>query len=115
MIKDARSLRRKLLEKYGWTSFGETVRAARIEKGYTLEAVANKIGTHKGYISGIESGKVNPPAAKMIEKYALFLGLSSSALTIIAWAEKAPITILKQAVGLVREQELRALARPAIR
>jgi transcriptional regulator with XRE-family HTH domain len=105
MAKDARSLRRKLLETYKWVTFGERVRKARLEKGYTLETVAKKIGTHKGYISGIESGKVNPPAAHMIEKYGMVVGINPTVLTILAWAEKAPITILMHAVHLVQKVE----------
>jgi transcriptional regulator with XRE-family HTH domain len=65
--------------------FGDLVRKLRKERGLTLEAVAGKIGTHKGYVSGIENDKVNPPSIKIIKKYAKVLGQDARALARLAW------------------------------
>jgi transcriptional regulator with XRE-family HTH domain len=44
--------------------FGDLVRKMRKEKSLTLEAVAKKVGSHKGYVSGIENDRVNPPLVR---------------------------------------------------
>jgi transcriptional regulator with XRE-family HTH domain len=55
-----------------------------------LEAVAKKIGSHKGYVSGIENDKVNPPSIKIIKKFAKLFGQDARTLARIAWVDKAP-------------------------
>lgn len=61
----------------------------------TLEAVAKKIGSHKGYISGIENGKVNPPSLKIIRKFCRLFSQDEKTMVRIAWVDKAP-PILKE-------------------
>ena len=75
--------------------FGDLVKKLRKGKGLTLEAVAKKLGSHKGYVSGIENDKVNPPSIKIIKKYAKVLGQDARTLARIAWVDKAP-EILRQ-------------------
>ena len=70
--------------------FGVVVKRVRLEKGWTLEQVAKKLGTHKGYVSGIETGKVNPPSAKLVRRYARTLGRDEKDLLRRAHTEKAP-------------------------
>lgn len=70
--------------------FGDLVWKLRKEKGLTLEAVARSIGTHKGYVSGIENDKVNPPSVKIIKKYAKVFGQNARTLARLAWVDKAP-------------------------
>ena len=70
--------------------FGDLVRTLRKERGLTLEFIGRKIGTNKGYISGIENGKANPPSVKVIKKYAKALGQDTKHLVRIAWVDKAP-------------------------
>lgn len=72
------------------THFGAVVKRLRKEKGLTLENVASKIGSHKGYVSGIESGKVNPPSVKLIRKFAKLFGQDERRLVLLAWVDKAP-------------------------
>ena len=71
-------------------TFGEFVRARRKMLELTLEQVARKAGSHKGYISGIESGKVRPPSARMVKRMAKALRLKVIPLLLMAYAEKAP-------------------------
>lgn len=73
--------------------FGELVRSLRLERDLTMEVLAGKLGTHKGYISGIESGKVNPPSVKVIQRYAKVLGQDVKRLVRMAWVDKAPALI----------------------
>lgn len=70
--------------------FSDTVKMLRQERGLTLEAVAEKLGSHKGYVSGIENKKVNPPSAKIVVKYAKLFHKSEAELLFKAWEEKAP-------------------------
>jgi transcriptional regulator with XRE-family HTH domain len=77
--------------------FGELVGRLRKERGLTLADVARKIGSQKGYISGIESGKVNPPSVKLIRKYAKAFGQDERALVRLAWVDKAPSIIREDA------------------
>jgi transcriptional regulator with XRE-family HTH domain len=56
----------------------------------TLEAVARAVGTHKGYVSGIELGRVHPPSARFVTKFARVLGVDDRELHRLACVEKAP-------------------------
>jgi transcriptional regulator with XRE-family HTH domain len=82
--------------------FASVVREARKSKGLTLQAVASKIGSHKGYCSGFEGRKVNPPSPAIVRKLAKFLGLDVLELLILATVEKAP----KEVREIMREGSL---------
>jgi transcriptional regulator with XRE-family HTH domain len=79
------------------SNFGDLVKRLRKEKSLTLEAVAKKIGSHKGYVSGIENDKVNPPSVKIIRKFAKLFAQDEKTLVRIAWADKAPQIIREDA------------------
>jgi transcriptional regulator with XRE-family HTH domain len=79
------------------SNFGDLVKRLRKERGLTLEAVAKKIGSHKGYVSGIENDKVNPPSVKIIKKFAKLFAQDERTLVRIAWADKAPAIIREDA------------------
>lgn len=82
--------------------FAAIVKAARQQKGMTLEAVASKLGTHKGYVSGFENRKVNPPSAKLVRKLAKLFGLDEKEMLILAVVEKAP----KEVREIIRDGSL---------
>lgn len=73
--------------------FGEIVKRLRQEKGWTIEDVARRIGTHKGYVCGIEKGNVNPPSAKLVIKLAKVLGGDENELLLRSVVEKVPCQI----------------------
>lgn len=75
------------------SNFGDLVKRLRKERAMTLEQVAKKIGSHKGYVSGIENDKVNPPSVKIIRKFARLFSQDEKNLVRIAWADKAPSII----------------------
>jgi len=77
--------------------FGTFVKTLRQEKGLTLEAVGKKIGSQKGYVSGIENGKVNPPSVTIILKWAKAFGQDPKTLVRLAWVDKAPSLIREDA------------------
>jgi transcriptional regulator with XRE-family HTH domain len=66
----------------GSKQFGELLRNARCGLSLTLDIVAKRAGTSKGYLSGIESGKVKPPRPAMLRKIARALRLDTEALLI---------------------------------
>jgi transcriptional regulator with XRE-family HTH domain len=80
------------------SNFGELVRKLRKERAMTLDQVAKKIGSHKGYVSGIENGKVNPPSVKFIRKFAKLFSHDEKSMVRIAWLDKAP-KIIKDELG----------------
>jgi len=82
-------------------TFGDLIKAQRIVRGLTLEALAKKTGTHKGYCSGIEHSHVNPPAAGMTMRLCRELGLEVEYMLLLAWAEKAPKQVRKIALDFV--------------
>ena len=83
------------------SNFGDLVKRLRKERNLTLEAVAKKINSHKGYVSGIENGKVNPPSVKIIRKFAKLFQQDERRLVRMAWADKAPALIRDEAQRLV--------------
>lgn len=77
--------------------FGQLVKRLRKEKGLTQHDVAKEIRTQKGYISGIETGRVKPPSLKIIKRYALLFGLDTRQLARLAWVDKAPALLRDEA------------------
>lgn len=81
--------------------FAKTVYKARSDKAMTLEAMAKKFKTHKGYLSGIENAKVAPPTMRYIRRMAGAYDLDLKALAMMSWLEKAPPEIQDEAIALV--------------
>lgn len=76
--------------------FGNLLRRLRHEKHHTLDQLAKACGTHKGYISGIEKGKINPPSARVIRKFAEVLGFDQKTMLKLGFLEKAPMEIREE-------------------
>jgi transcriptional regulator with XRE-family HTH domain len=70
--------------------FGKRLRELRKGKGMTLEALASRIGSSKGYLSGIENEKVNPPTEKFVRKLARIFGQDEVAFLKLAYLDKIP-------------------------
>lgn len=89
------------------SKFGRALLALRLSKGLTLEEMARKIGSHKGYISGFENAKVKPPSAKMLRRIAkLFSEIPLEAFLELAWVEKAPKEIQPKLLELIAQNPL---------
>lgn len=73
--------------------FGTLILALRKSRGLTLEAASKRTGTNKGYTSGIESGRVNPPSPKYIQRLAKLYGVDYLDLQELAFVSKAPKAI----------------------
>jgi len=85
------------------SGFGDLVKILRKGRGMTLEQVARKIGSHKGYVSGIENGKVNPPSVKFIRKFARVFQHDERQMVRLAYVDKAPKMIKDEARRLLDE------------
>lgn len=96
------------------SNFGELMRRLRRERGYSLKTVARKLGTQKGYLSGIENGKVNPPSAKLVSRISALYGQDERMLLRLAWADKAPSLIREDAVRMVHHADLEDDASPDV-
>jgi transcriptional regulator with XRE-family HTH domain len=73
--------------------FGEIVRRARQAKGLTLDALGAKTRMGKGYLCGIENGKVNPPSPARVKRMATHLALPEEDLLLLSYVVKAPKAI----------------------
>jgi transcriptional regulator with XRE-family HTH domain len=71
-------------------AFGKAIQEAKELKGWTLEQIAKKVGTYKGYISSQITGHVNPPSAKLVKKLAKALEIDEKKLLVLSYIEKAP-------------------------
>jgi len=96
------------------SNFGELMRRLRRERGYSLKTVARKLDTQKGYLSGIENGKVNPPSAKLVKRISQLFQQDERMLLRLAWADKAPNLIREDTVRMVSHAELDEDASPDV-
>lgn len=62
------------------TPLGERIRKLRLEKGLTLEALAEKVNSSKSYIWEIENKEVARPSAEKLRLIALALDTTSDML-----------------------------------
>ena len=69
-------------------TFGNRLKELRKRKGLTLKALADIIGSSKGYLSGIEHGKVNPPSDKFVRRIARAVGAQETDLLRLAYYDK---------------------------
>lgn len=81
--------------------YGLVIRDRRWFAKLTLEQVARKIGSHKGYISAIENNKVRPPSPRVTARLCKVLGMDLRTMLMRGWAEKAPALIRQDATDLV--------------
>ena len=76
--------------------FGKKIREARKDLKLTLDDVAKKIKTSKGYLSEIENGKKNPPSDKMIRKLCKILKIDRKILLRLSHIDKIPEDIKQE-------------------
>lgn len=100
----------EIMKKVGWRTFGERLHEARKNAGLTLEEVAKRIHSHKGYISGIENSKVNAPSPKAIKRLCQLFGWQPEEMLVVAWAEKAPIDVLETILCLASQCQAKQVA-----
>jgi transcriptional regulator with XRE-family HTH domain len=74
----------------GSKRFGTFLHARRKRCGLTLEVLAKACRSSKGYLSGIENGKVAPPRNGIVRMLAKALDLHEGVLRRVAVLEKLP-------------------------
>ena len=82
-------------------SYGGIIRQKRKEKKLTLEKVGRCIRSGKGYMSGIENGKVPPPSPAFTMRLCKLLDLEPHMMLALAWAQKAPKLIRDDMMAMV--------------
>ena len=87
-------------------SFGKRIKAACKTKGATLDAVAKVCRSHKGYISGIENGKVNAPSIRMVKRLCAFLDMDYFRMALVMTIEKAKDPDVREYLEAVCQDEL---------
>jgi len=90
---------------------GEMIRELRLERGLTLMAVAEAIGSTKSYLSMIENHRVGkPPSGKLLKELEVLLGVSDGRLHRAGDLERAPQGVRDQvkqmACDVARGREL---------
>jgi transcriptional regulator with XRE-family HTH domain len=69
---------------------GEKIKLRRIEKGWSLQELADRMGyANKSTVARIESGKIDPPQSKVV-KFAS--ALDTSVADLMGWIEGQEIT-----------------------
>ena len=92
---------RRVLEAAGdGKSFGSEVRAARKQRGMTLDALAKASGMAKSYLSQIETGYAPPPREEKIRRIARALGLPEDVLVARAHLAQLPADLRAQIARL---------------
>jgi transcriptional regulator with XRE-family HTH domain len=66
------------------------IRNRRAGLRMSLEELGRKAGTTKGYLSGIENGKVHPPLPRKVSRLCKILELDEAPMLLLAYVEKAP-------------------------
>lgn len=88
------------------SNFGAVLSTNRQRRGLTLEAVARKVGSVKGYISRLERGKVAPPSPALCQRFAALYGLDAEDMIELAWATKAPKRIRARVMERIADNPL---------
>lgn len=91
-------------------SLGTVVRRRREALGWTLSALAEAAGCTKGYLSGLENGRLaNPPKRALLARLEAALGIADGALVRQADWQRTPGSVKAEVGRLAAES--RALAR----
>lgn len=78
-------------------TLGELIRTLRQERGLTLSALAETIGSTKGYLSMIENRKVaRPPSYEVLRSLEAALGVTDGQLCLAGDWERAPEAVRDQ-------------------
>lgn len=82
------------------SGFGAVLKAQRLARGLTLEALAVQAGCTKGYLSLVERGVKPPPAEALIERLEDVLSLESGSLSHVAEWEQTPRAVKRDLARL---------------
>lgn len=96
-------------------TFSDVVRGLRKISGLRLAQVASRVGIQKGYMSGIETGKVNPPTVKVVLRIArVFKGVIESAKYRVSDQDWVELAWVSKSPKLVRQSMMSRLSHNAL-
>ena len=94
------------------SSFGEKIKAARIEKNFTLEKLSEKLGISRNFLWEIEAGR-KAPAIQTLYKIGKELNISIDYLLDLSsstkWLIKDPEEDIGNAINKLERNEIRIL------
>lgn len=76
--------------------FGSRVRQLRIDRGWTAAEVGIRLGMHRGYVTGIETGRFRPPSVRFARKYARIFGADEREFVLLSIIDKVPEAISEE-------------------
>lgn len=85
---------------------GEKIRAARMEKGMTQEALGELLGVQKSAIAKYESGRVVNIKRSTLKKISDILGIRPSELIFDAEVQKNPVGMAERHFEMVMDEDL---------
>lgn len=88
---------------------GEKIRAARLEKGMTQEALGELLGVQKSAIAKYESGRVVNIKRSTLKKISDILGIKPSELIFDAEIKTDPVGMAQRHVEMVMDEDLNEL------
>ncbi len=90
---------------------GQIVRRRRKALGWTLAQLAEAVGCSKGYLSGMETGRLdNPPSRRVLERLEEALGIASGELVRQGQWQRTPATVRAEVAALAaRSRSIAAL------
>jgi transcriptional regulator with XRE-family HTH domain len=69
---------------------GSAIHAARRDRGLTLAQLGAEVGVSRGYLSGVETGRVSQPSDKLLRRISEVLGLDPGRLIAFRVASGIP-------------------------
>jgi transcriptional regulator with XRE-family HTH domain len=86
-------------------AFGREVRRRRLERGWTLDALADAAGLTPNFIGGVENGRRNPSLTSMAR---IAKGLSVHLAELLGMPELSPETVVAARLLIALPGEVRA-------
>jgi transcriptional regulator with XRE-family HTH domain len=92
--------------------FGLELKAARVKAGMTLAKLASRVDSVKGYVSGIETGAVRPPSARVIRRICRVLKLDEQYMLALAVLAKMPKALKVESLRMACDDALGVTSLP---
>lgn len=86
---------------------GSLIKQARLEKGYTQEELADKVGVQKSAVAKWENGRVSEIKRSNLKKISEVLGLNPNRL--LGDIERDPISVADELADIYLDVELRKM------
>lgn len=85
------------------TAFGRALADRRSGLGWSLDALADRVGCAKSYLWAVERGRKGPPSEELVARLESALGMDAGALAALARWERTPGPVRRD-IGALRVQ-----------